>query len=91
MDDNDLFMLMDYHTNNSKKKTRIRGLYGCLFCGEFIKNIPKPVTSCPFCGREAKLIEKIDNFDYKLAIDIMKDGGYYSDERAGVRKEQVAI
>ena len=85
MDENDLFPLLFYHINNSQKKTRIRGYYGCLFCGEFILNIPKPVANCPFCERECKLIMKLDNVQYQLTTDIMKDAGngYYSDTRVG--------
>ncbi len=93
MDDNVLFALCNYHVNNSQKKTRIRGYYGCLFCGEFIHNIPKPVANCPFCGRESKLIEKIDNMRYQMIVSIMKDAGagYYSDSRAGKRRLEAVM
>lgn len=93
MDDNDLFLAMgeacDY-------KTRLKGYYICnnpfYPCGEYIKPIPRKTAACPFCGKENKLVLRIDSWQEQVTTSIWKDGGYYSDVRAGkiIKKEGVA-
>ena len=89
MDDNDLFSIMgeaiDYHT-------RLKGYYICFTCGEYIKPIPRKTAACPFCCKENELVLRIDSWQEQVTTSIWKDGGYYSDVRAGkiIKKEGVA-
>lgn len=85
--DNDVFMAMA-EANSNAKKQRIKGYYICPSHGEFIKAIPMKQTACPFCNRKVDLLLKMDSVMEQTTIAIWKDGGYYSDVRADIKKER---
>lgn len=90
MDDNDVFMAMAKASSNAKRQ-RIKGYYICRDCGEFIKAIPRKQSSCPFCGKMAKLMMYLSPVQEQTTIGIWKCAGYYSDIRADIdRKEKIA-
>lgn len=87
IDTNDVLLHM-FNAMNNATPHRLKGYYGCIYDGEFIKAVGKPTANCPYCGRETKRLMTIDPVDEMSILMRWKADGIYSDLKADVRKNK---
>lgn len=86
---NEIFSMLA-EKQKEKKPSRLKGYYFCPDHGDYVKNIATPYGHCPFCGFRSKKLMDLSNIDYEMVKELWRESGYYSDERAGIKKMEVA-